>query len=42
MTLAKLGNFTVIAPILLASKFNALPYIILEDVGAILLKRLIL
>ena len=39
-TLAELGNFTVIAPILLTSKVNALPHTILEDIGAILSKRL--
>ena len=40
MTLAELGNFTVIAPMPLAGKFDALPHAILEDVGAMLSKRL--
>ena len=40
--LAEFGNFTVTAPIPLAGRAEALPYVILKDMGARLSKRLIL
>ena len=39
--LTKFNNFTMTALILLIDRAKALPYIILKDIGARLLKRLI-